>query len=32
MIGQVTGGKTIPAQVMDQILARTHGVPLCWRS
>ena len=28
MIGRVTGGKTLPAEVMDQILARTDGVPL----
>lgn len=28
LIERVTGGKTLPAEVMDQILARTDGVPL----
>ena len=28
MVERVTGGKTLPAEVMDQILARTDGVPL----
>jgi predicted ATPase/class 3 adenylate cyclase len=28
LIGRVTGGKTLPKEVMNQILARTDGVPL----
>ena len=28
MIGQIAGGKAVPADVLDQILARTDGVPL----
>jgi tetratricopeptide (TPR) repeat protein len=28
LIERVTGGKTLPKQVMDEILARTDGVPL----
>ena len=28
MVERVTGGKTLPAEVMEQILARTDGVPL----
>jgi predicted ATPase/class 3 adenylate cyclase len=28
LIGRVTAGKTLPKEVMDQILARTDGVPL----
>jgi class 3 adenylate cyclase/predicted ATPase len=28
LIEQVTGGKALPAEVLDQILARTDGVPL----
>ena len=28
MVGQVVGGKLLPAEVLDQILARTDGVPL----
>jgi class 3 adenylate cyclase len=28
LIGRVTAGKTLPDEVMDQILARTDGVPL----
>ncbi len=28
MIDRVTGGKALPAEIMDQILARTDGVPL----
>ena len=28
MIEKVTGGKVLPAEVLDQILARTDGVPL----
>jgi predicted ATPase/class 3 adenylate cyclase len=28
LVEQVTGGKTLPKEVMDQILARTDGVPL----
>jgi len=28
LVDRVTGGKTLPAQVMEQILARTDGVPL----
>ena len=28
MVMQVTGGKTLPKEVMDQILAHTDGVPL----
>ena len=28
MIGQITSGKTLPAEVLDQIVAKTDGVPL----
>ena len=28
LVGRVTGGKTLPKEVMDQILAHTDGVPL----
>jgi class 3 adenylate cyclase/predicted ATPase len=28
MVGRVTAGKVLPAEVLDQILARTDGVPL----
>jgi predicted ATPase len=28
MVGRVTGGRALPAEVLDQILARTDGVPL----
>ena len=28
IIERVTGGKTLPEEVMDEILARTDGVPL----
>ena len=28
MVGAVTGGKALPAEVLEQILARTDGVPL----
>ena len=28
LVGRVTAGKTLPPEVMDQILARTDGVPL----
>ena len=28
MIAKVTGGKTLPAEVMDQIISKTDGVPL----
>ncbi len=28
MVDRVTGGKTLPGEVMDQILAKTDGVPL----
>ena len=28
MVGRVTGGKALPAEVLEQILARTDGVPL----
>jgi predicted ATPase/class 3 adenylate cyclase len=28
LVAQVTGGKTLPEEVMNQILARTDGVPL----
>jgi tetratricopeptide (TPR) repeat protein len=28
LIGRVTGGKALPKEVMDEILARTDGVPL----
>ena len=28
MVERVTGGKTLPAEVLEQILARTDGVPL----
>jgi class 3 adenylate cyclase/tetratricopeptide (TPR) repeat protein len=28
LVEQVTGGKTLPKEVMDEILARTDGVPL----
>jgi predicted ATPase/class 3 adenylate cyclase len=28
IIGRITGGKTLPEEVMNQILARTDGVPL----
>ena len=28
MVQQITGGKTLPQEVLDQIIARTDGVPL----
>jgi predicted ATPase/class 3 adenylate cyclase len=28
LVGRVTGGKTLPKEVVDEILARTDGVPL----
>ena len=28
MIGELTGGKAIPVEVLDQIVAKTDGVPL----
>ena len=32
MVGRVAGGKALPAEVLEQILARTDGVPLFARS
>ena len=28
MVGRVTAGKSLPAEVLEQILAKTDGVPL----